>query len=124
MNEYSTNYYPPAPVIKIQISSAEKVVKLEYLGLLDTGADISVIPNHLVKDLKLKPRGEIDAQGYNGEIIRKRFYNANIFLEERSFENVPVISSPVEGMLVGRNMLNQLTILLEGKKLSFQISDP
>lgn len=56
MTKYDESFEPPAPIAKIalrQIKTGERVKDISIL--LDTGADISLLPSSIVKSLKIKP---------------------------------------------------------------------
>lgn len=69
------------------------------------------------------PLGEMSITGWNGLPFMRYFYLVAIGLEEQGFEDRCLVISAARGdMLVGRDILNQLTVILEGEALSFQVS--
>ena len=64
-------------------------------------------------------------RGWNEKPKLRHFYLLKIRLKEERFEEVlPVVSAPEAEMLVGRDILNKLNLLLEGKRLSLHIIGP
>lgn len=121
--KYSTAYEPPAPVLEVQVSNPHRGQSVRCSAKLDTGADISAIPERLVEELALVPLGEMPIMGWDGSPSMSYFYLVAIGLEEQGFEDrCLVISASRDEMLLGRDILNQLTVILEGKTLSFQVS--
>lgn len=56
MMKYDEDYEPPAPVAQIQIRKIETGERVKNISmLLDTGADISLLPRQSVEKLGIKP---------------------------------------------------------------------
>ncbi len=91
---------------------------------LDTGADVCVLSETLIKALNLEPNREIVVEGYDGIAHRVETYLVIIEVEGYRLEGIEVIASPIKDHLLGRNVLNHFTITLKGKDLSFEIADP
>jgi hypothetical protein len=79
---------------------------------------VTVIPDYAAGDLDLLPRGELPVQSFEGEVTILPFYLIDIQLKKYGFKNV--IAIPGKEMLLGRDILNNLTILLKGKNLTFK----
>lgn len=68
MIPYNASNDPPAPFVAVQISPVSRdVPSISVDGLLDTGADVSLIPQRLVAELKLAPEDTLIIEGYDGE---------------------------------------------------------
>ncbi len=119
----TNNFNPPAPVLEVSLSSPisqEGIIKI--LALLDSGADITVIPQNIAQQLHLKYVDEISATGYNG-ITRKVFvYSAKIIFDNFGDFIIRVITSNSEHALVGRDILNRLSVFLKGRSKIFEIN--
>jgi len=64
---YDTAYEPPAPVVQILLSNpVDPSQQMQVWGLVDTGADITVVPEMLVSRLQLIRQGEIQVGGFDG----------------------------------------------------------
>ena len=58
MPAYDNSYNPPAPVADVVVAHPVRGARRSALrGKLDSGADITVIPERLVSQLGLMPRG-------------------------------------------------------------------
>ena len=115
--KYSKSFSPPAPVLPAKLENPSSGLTVELDGKLDTGADITVIPDSAVQKLDLPPRGTIRIK----DDKERPLYFTNIKIATHNFERVMVTSLQKEYILVGRDILNQLKILLDGKKLEFEI---
>lgn len=116
-------FNPPAPALMVEVYGLFSKITMKLKGKIDTGADITVIPAKIVRDLNLLPVRIIKTRGYNGKISLKPMYLVNISIKEFKFDLVEVIAARREDILIGRNILNQLTIKLNGKQLNFEILD-
>lgn len=124
MTEYDREFDPPAPVIEeVRVYDPLKIISKEAKGKLDSGADKSVIPETWIDEMKLLPAGEEQFSGYNGRPEMKRKYFVHINLNGYTFF-LDVISSHRTNVLLGRDILNQLKLVLNGKNENFEISDP
>jgi hypothetical protein len=57
-----TEYFPPCLSIDVVIGSPDPKVKEDYKiksVLIDTGSDLTIIPNKIIKKLKLKMTGPV-----------------------------------------------------------------
>ena len=123
MIRYDEQFNPPAPALMVEIHGPLSKITIKLKGKIDTGADITVAPAKIVRDLNLLPVRIIKIRGYNGKMSLKPTYLVNIFIKEFKFELAEVITARRENILIGRDILNQLTVKLNGKQLDFEILD-
>lgn len=123
--KYDTiQYEPPAAVADIEISNPVTRHAERGRAKIDSGADITVIPVALVARLRLLPAGFSEVASFDGTVIEVPAYYVNIAINGFTFEYVRVLSSNRVNALIGRDILNQLKITLNGKTLTIQIQDP
>ena len=122
--QYDTNNFnPPAPVLEVSLSSPisqGEVIKIP--ALLDSGADITVIPPNIAQQLQLKYVDEISVAGYDGIAQKVFVYSAKIIFDNLGDFIIRVITSGGEHALVGRDILNKWSVLLKGRNKIFEIS--
>jgi len=121
---YDNSYDPPAPVLRVKIKRPLSNLSMEILAKLDTGADITVVPQEIIEKLRLVPVSRISVSSFSGQRIFKYSYFADIEIQKYNFSMVEIIGGRRKNMLLGRNILNKLKIILDGKKLTFNLYDP
>jgi hypothetical protein len=92
--------------------------------VLDTGSDITVIPTHLVTALKLQPISD-DFDLYDGagnKTENAKEYRVDVTFEGFDFPDLTVTSTPYPAILIGRDILNDLTATFDGPGGQFSLS--
>ncbi len=121
MMKFDRSYDPPAPIAKIAIRTTESGKRLRDLEmLLDTGSDITLVPKERLHELGIAPsdKKEYELVGFDGRIIKSEIYHLQvIFLGKRFIGNYCAVDNPVG--ILGRDILNQITILLDGPNLEW-----
>jgi predicted aspartyl protease len=113
----------PAPVLEVSLSlpmTSGDIIKVP--ALLDSGADMTVIPRNVVQQLQLKYVDEILAVGFDG-IVKKTFvYSTKIIFDKLGDFIIRVITSENDHALIGRDILNRWSVFLRGREKVFEIS--
>lgn len=120
--EYNQAVSPPAPFITIRVvhdlmNTREATVPAK----LDTAADMSTIPFPLVHSLTLNESGTFTIEGYDGKQQDLISYFASFIIGEITIKRLEVIPTPENYVLLGRDVLNQLRLLLDGPGLFLEI---
>lgn len=120
---YNRQVTPPAPFVHVSVHSPNLGAAASDLpALLDTAADVSVIPAVVAEKLALVPLGEVPIGGFDGRVTWVRTFLVQI--APRGFEptTVRVVASRDEPhVLLGRDVLNAYRILLDGPRLQFEM---
>lgn len=85
---------------------------------------MSVLPESTVRALRLDPMGDILCFGYDGTATRRLTYYVALEVAESPIPMIEITAAPRKDALLGRDVLNRFVITLDGKGLSFEISDP
>ncbi|KPV61754.1 MAG: hypothetical protein AOA66_1724 [Candidatus Bathyarchaeota archaeon BA2] len=126
MPRYDPTYSPPAPILKVTVSNPHKpeVEGIEEEALIDSGAFMTAIPKDFVKKLKILPAGEVEGvKGHKGKGQNHLIYFVDVSFNGYSFYT-EVMAVKRKNVLIGRDILNQLKLILDGKNLNFDILDP
>ena len=119
---YDTAYEPPAPVVQILLSNpVDPSQQTQIWGLVDTGADITVVPETLVSHLQLIRQGDIQVGGFDGVYRLHPVFLVDIQIGQIRFDLVEVIAAATNELILGRNVLNQLDLRLNGPHLVLEI---
>ncbi|MBI4487908.1 MAG: retroviral-like aspartic protease family protein [Deltaproteobacteria bacterium] len=125
-NDTPTKFDPPAPVLEIFLSSPGLAasVPTPVEALIDSGADITVIPGKFVDQLQLKLVDQLPALGYEGVQSEKLadVYSVKVFVRDVGDYVIRVISSDYDYALIGRDIINSWDLFLRGKTGIFDIS--
>ena len=115
MNAYdAARFNPPAPVALV-------VVKSERLGLeihdvpmlLDTGADVSLLPRSKAAALLSSDAREYELEAFDGTRSTAAAVTAELQLLGKSFRGQFLMVDSWHGIL-GRNVLNNLSLMFDG----------
>lgn len=89
--------------------------------LIDSGADVTLIPRTSVDELKLEidPNAICELQGFDGQSTVAQEVQLDLVFVKRTFRGKFVIVNSKMGIL-GRDVLNHLAILLDGPQLTWQ----
>jgi len=119
---YDLAYFPPAPVLDVTIQSPhEPNLSTTVRAMIDTGSDITVVPDWLPTHLGLRPIREALIAGYDGFPRRVPVYRAHISIGRLCLHNVRIVAIATTEFLLGRNVLNQLDLHLNGPQLVTEV---
>ncbi|CAN5736238.1 hypothetical protein BH20ACI4_BH20ACI4_06400 [soil metagenome] len=118
--KYDDSYDPPAPFAEIVLRNIQTSQRSEKLRvLLDTGADISLLPLSAIRKLKISPTNEtVELFGFNeSQTVSEIYHLQVVFLGKRITGNYCAIDD--EAGILGRDVLNEFSILFDGLKLNW-----
>jgi len=116
---------PPAPIVGFTVyCPVDHERAADIRGELDSGAEISVVPQRLVDELHIIPRRVMITQGYDGTQSQWATYMVDLGIEGHLVNDVEVIALPRQNAILGRDVLNHFIVTLDGKELTFEVKDP
>ena len=123
MIEYSRDFDPPAPFMDIVIAASNDSERWRSVGaLLDTGAEVSIIPRQTVYELELSPYAEMIIEAFDGRRQRVNLYAVTLEVAGTRLSPVRAVAYPTSYAILGRDVLNRFLTTLDGPHLSFEIT--
>jgi predicted aspartyl protease len=120
--KYSKNFNPSAPVIEISISAPFSKVSISSAAIVDSGADITVIPERIIAQLKLRRVDSLLASGFGKGVMESSVYSVILsiagILEPKICR---ILGWNDDYALIGRDLLNQLITVLNGPNEELQL---
>lgn len=113
---------PPAPVVDVRVTWAGQSRSVP--GILDTGADCTVIPSDMARALHLRQVSEMETRNADGRVSRTPIYVGDIEFGGFAFPTTPLLGTDLPVALVGRDLLNSLIAHFDGPALTFSLSQP
>jgi len=123
-HRYSLEHSPPAPSMTVRVSKPLSNRSLELQAKLDTGADMTVLPQRAISELGLIPASRVSVTSFEGREFSRYTYFVNIWFNGFGCRIVEVIGARRRDALLGRDILNKIKLVLDGKNLSFELLDP
>ena len=117
----SALFNPPAPLAKVTLrhpSSGAAVSDVPML--LDTGADVSLLPQSYVERLGIGVDGgeSYELMGFNGSVSVARAVEVDLLFLRRAFKGRFLLIDQEWG-LIGRDVLNHVSLLFDGLDLKW-----
>jgi len=112
------------PQLMIHVRSPQQErLKRSVPAVIDTGADRTCIPRSVFAKLgELNfEYGEVGVQGAVGVVERKQTFVVHLKFADCDFLDLEVIALEEDFALIGRDLLNQHRIVLDGPKSEFHI---
>ena len=114
---------PPAPMTKVLLRTPDHAKSIADVAMLiDSGADVSLIPASCADRLGLESKREetFHLQAFDGSSNPARSVHAKMLFQERLFHGRFLIIDQEYG-IIGRNVLNHLALLLDGPRLQWRV---
>lgn len=113
---YSTLYSPPAPVMEIWLAAPEETFLVgPLIGLVDSGADATIIPAGHLRLLPVQIDDRKLLRGQWGESRVVDVYLLDIGVDDMRLPVVEIVADDRgSDVIIGRNVLNKLHLLLDG----------
>ena len=117
MPVYDANQYdPPAPIAYVTLRYPATGASIPDVPLLmDTGADVTLLPRNIVEQLGVVPVDNkfYEVEGFDGSTKLAEVVKLELIFLKRKFKGQFLLIDQPTGIL-GRNILNSVRILLDG----------
>lgn len=121
MFHYAQSFSPPAPALDVEVLHPITSTRATMLAKIDTAADQTIIPIILVDMLDLEPLGLAIAQPLDSSTRVYITYLLDLVIAGRQFIDFEAAAAPIDYIILGRDVLNELVITLDGPQLQFEI---
>lgn len=120
---YNRQFSPPAPFVHVPLERPDGESGLRELpAQLDTAADVSVLPTPLVEKLGLVQLDALAVAAFGGTVRTFPTFLVRLSIHNQPPGVVEVLGSSEEPhILLGRDVLNQHRILLNGPQTLLEI---
>lgn len=120
MPTYDDHFFnPPAPLARVTLrdSANDKTVS-DVPMLIDSGADVTLIPQHSVTWLgvTIDPDTSYEVMGFDGKKSIAQVVSLDMIFLRRTFRGRFLVSNQEWG-IVGRDVLNHVSVLFDGPRL-------
>ena len=110
----AARFDPPAPLALVTVKSEQLGIAIQDVPmLLDTGADVSLLPAAQVARLVSPDAKQYELEAFDGSRSSSPAVTAEVLLLGKSFRGQFLLIDNWHGVL-GRNVLNNLALLLDG----------
>jgi predicted aspartyl protease len=120
----SRAFDPPAPMVPIRVRAPGGLDAADLAGKLDTGADLSAIPERHIAELDLPPVRTVRAAGFLGGLQETIVYRVDLAIDGMEFPRVEALATRRPYVIVGRNVLRRLVVRLDGPREKLELRLP
>ncbi|MCC6125874.1 MAG: hypothetical protein IT426_12980 [Pirellulales bacterium] len=123
MPDYNAQtYQPPAPVASVVIRTLDNQNSISNVPMLiDSGSDVTLIPELCVRHLSLEAyqQGDYQLMAFDGSKTTARSVQCELLFLRRAYIGVYLLTDDTTGIL-GRDVLNHLCLVLDGPGLNWR----
>lgn len=113
--QYDESYHPAFPVVEAQIDGYNVHGRQTINALLDSGADGTMIPSDVLQAVGAKYEDTVQMYGTAGGVQKVDRYTIAIQIGAHWVQAVHAVAvAPGNEAVLGRDVLNELAVLLNG----------
>ncbi|GJM40503.1 MAG: hypothetical protein DHS20C20_07850 [Ardenticatenaceae bacterium] len=123
--EYDRRFLPPAPVVTLTVDGYSNDVQPTTIqAMVDSGADGTMLPTAVLTQIEASYVDSVRMSGVTGAVERRDRYRVRLQIGDIVIKGIDAIAveSENEG-LIGRDVLNQLIVTLNGLAAELTIAD-
>lgn len=115
-------FNPPAPLAKVSLRHpAKESIVADVAMLLDTGADVTLLPRRVVEQLgaEIIEDESYELQGFDGSLSTAQVVRVDLLFLRRAFKGRFLLIDQEWG-LIGRDILNHVSLVFDGHRLMWE----
>lgn len=122
--DYDSSYLPAFPVADITIRSTRTEQEITVTGLIDSGADATQIPLNTLQAIGARKLDDRWVRDLSNVRFLAPIYSVQIIIGSVVLYGIEVIGrSQATEIIIGRDVLNQLIVTLNGLANTTEIGD-
>lgn len=110
----SRAFDPPAPMVPTLVRAPSGLDAATLEGKLDTGADLSAVPERVIAELDVPPVRTVRAAGFLGELQEVIVYRVDLEIGDITFQRIEALATRRPYVILGRNVLQRLVMRIDG----------
>lgn len=120
---YDSNYDPAALILPAALSGVvRRRPQVRLTALIDTGADLTAIPDTAVKRLRLYSVGQMEVEDVHARVKTVDIYTARLSIADLPVREMEVVPTEQPFVILGRDWLENFYLLLNGPEKTFLLS--
>ena len=122
MHKYSSLVSPPGPVVPLRVSASAESNPIRVPALLDSASDVTIIPEEILAMLKVEAVDSALSNGVFGPLQTGDVFKVFLGVEQDALEGFRVLGWRGRFALLGRDVLNQYHVTLDGPNQTLTIA--
>lgn len=123
--DYDRSYLPPAPVVTLTVDGySDSVQPATIQAMVDSGADGTMLPTAVLTQIQASYVDSVRMSGITGMVERRDRYRVRLQIGDIVIKGIDAVAVESEtGGLIGRDVLNQLIVTLNGLATELTVAD-
>ena len=123
--DYSRDYLPSAPIVDLQVFSYDTTIQpIQVSAFIDSGADGTMVPINILRSLNAQHVGQKLMRGVINDVSLINLYLVKMSIGDITIQGVEAVALPDSSeCILGRDVLNQLQVTLDGLGAEVRIWD-
>lgn len=121
--DYDRSYNPSIPIVEIKIGQSWTTPLLPLTALVDSGADVTIIPLRYLRQVGARRERKSWLTGVTDVRTQIDIYTVALSFGPFAFDDIEVAAGKYNNeIIVGRDLLNQFIVTLDGLASTVEIS--
>jgi predicted aspartyl protease len=123
--EYDRSHLPPAPVVTLTVDGySDDAQSATIQAMVDSGADGTMLPTAVLSQIQASYVNSVRLSGVTGTVERRDRYRVRLQIGDIVIKGIDAVAIEAENeSLIGRDVLNQLIVTLNGLAAELTIAD-